>query len=134
MSVKRCFFDTNVLVYLATDEIHAPCVREIMHENAVISTQVMNELLHVLRRKFAFTWEDVEDFLILTEATMDIQDLTLLTHKLGRRLSRRYGFATYDAMIVAAALEAGCDVLWSEDMQNGLSVEGRLVIRNPFAA
>ena len=49
------------------------------------------------------------------------------------RLAERYQFRIYDAMIVAAALAAGCDTLWSEDMQDGLMIDDRLAIRNPFA-
>jgi predicted nucleic acid-binding protein len=48
-------------------------------------------------------------------------------------LAERYGFSIYDAMIVASALVAGCTTLWSEDMQNGLLVENKLRIVNPFA-
>ena len=51
----------------------------------------------------------------------------------GRALAERYGLSVYDAMIVATALIAGCTTLWSEDMQNGLLVEGQLRIMNPFA-
>ena len=61
------------------------------------------------------------------------EDETLRTHDVGRALAERYGWSVYDAMIVAAALLAGCTRLWSEDMQDGLLVEGRLRIANPFA-
>ena len=47
-------------------------------------------------------------------------------------LAERYGLSIYDAMIVAAALDADCDILWSEDMQNGMTIEGRIAIVNPF--
>jgi predicted nucleic acid-binding protein len=49
-------------------------------------------------------------------------------------LAERYGFSTYDAMIVASALHAGCDTLWSEDMQDGMVIEENLRIVNPFLA
>ena len=54
-------------------------------------------------------------------------------HDIGRALGERYGFSVYDAMIVAAALEHGCTTLYSEDMHDGLVIEGRLHIVNPFA-
>ena len=50
----------------------------------------------------------------------------------GLRIRARYGFSFYDSLIVAAALEAGCTTLYSEDMQDGQRIEG-LTIRNPFA-
>jgi predicted nucleic acid-binding protein len=62
-----------------------------------------------------------------------VEDLTLQTHETGRALAERYGFSVYDAMIVAAALLAGCTMLHTEDMQDGLLVEGHLRLANPFA-
>jgi predicted nucleic acid-binding protein len=50
----------------------------------------------------------------------------------GLTLSERYGFSHYDSLIVAAALEAGCTDLYSEDMQNGQEIGNRLRIINPF--
>jgi predicted nucleic acid-binding protein len=62
-----------------------------------------------------------------------VEDLAVQTHDVGRALAERYGLSIYDAMIVASALVAGCTTLWSEDMQDGLVVEGQLRIVNPFA-
>lgn len=63
-----------------------------------------------------------------------MEPLTVETHDLGRRIAERHGVAVYDAMIIASALLAGCKALYSENMQDGLLIEGRLRIRNPFAA
>ena len=71
--------------------------------------------------------------LISVRALCAVEELTLQTHDVGRALAQRYGFSVYDAMIVASALIAGCTTLWSEDMQDGLLVEGQLRIVNPFA-
>lgn len=62
-----------------------------------------------------------------------VEDVTLQTHDVGRALAERYGWSVYDAMIVAAALRAGCTRLWSEDLPDGRLVEDRLRIANPFA-
>jgi predicted nucleic acid-binding protein len=48
------------------------------------------------------------------------------------RLARRYTLSHWDALIVAAALTARCDLLYSEDLQDGLVVDGRLTVVNPF--
>ena len=48
------------------------------------------------------------------------------------QLARRYPLSIYDAMIAAAALEAGCDSLFSEDFQTGQRIDGQLVVVNPF--
>jgi predicted nucleic acid-binding protein len=55
-------------------------------------------------------------------------------HETGLKLAERYGFSTYDAMIAASALHAGCDTLWSEDMQHGMALAEGLRIVNPFQA
>lgn len=59
--------------------------------------------------------------------------MTIQTHEVGRAVAERYGFSVYDAMIVAAALIAGCTTLHTEDMHDGLLVEGQLRLVNPFA-
>jgi predicted nucleic acid-binding protein len=61
-----------------------------------------------------------------------IADVTLAVHVLGLHLAERYGLSVYDSMIAAAAMEARCTTLWSEDMQHGMVLAGRLTIRNPF--
>ena len=60
-------------------------------------------------------------------------DITVQTHQVGRALAEKYQLSVYDAMIVSAALIAGCTTLWTEDMHDGLLVEDRLRIVNPFA-
>ena len=57
--------------------------------------------------------------------------LTLDLHNSARALAADHGLSFYDALIVAAAIEAGCDTLFSEDMQHGRSIGG-LAIVNPF--
>lgn len=68
-----------------------------------------------------------------TRGLLDIVPLTLDILQSGLRLAERYGFSIYDSFIVAAALAADCDRLWSEDMQHGMLVDGRLRIANPCA-
>ena len=58
--------------------------------------------------------------------------LTVATHEAAVRLAARDGTAFYDTLLVASALEANCDTLLTEDMQDGRVVEARLTIRNPF--
>ena len=84
------------------------------------------------RRKAGLSWEEAAAFLEGVRALCPVEDLTVQTHDVGRALAERYGFSIYDAMIVASALVAGCTTLWSEDMQDGLLVEGQLRIVNPF--
>jgi len=128
------FMDSNVLVYLASaDAAKADWSEAIVRAGGAISVQVLNEVANVLRRKLHFSWTDTRAFLGMLRELLVVHPLTVETHETSLELAERYGFATYDAMIVAAALQAGCDTLWSEDMKDGLLVDGRLRIVNPFA-
>jgi predicted nucleic acid-binding protein len=126
------FFDSNVLLYSATeDELKAARAEALMELGGVISVQVLNEIANVLRRKQT-GWMEMVDYLGRLRIALDVKAFTLREHVTGLAVMERYKLATYDAMLVASALLAGCDVFWSEDMHDGLVVEGALTIRNPF--
>lgn len=127
------FADTNVVLYLLDDGPKADRAEEVLAQGPRISVQVLNEALVNCRRKAGLTWEETGDFLGGVQALCPVEDLTLQTHEVGRALAERYSLSIYDAMIVASALIGGCTTLWSEDMQDGLVIEGRLRIVNPFA-
>jgi predicted nucleic acid-binding protein len=127
------FFDSNVLLYATSlDRAKADRVNRLLDSGGTISVQVLNEISHVARRKFRMSWDDTKSFLSTMKDLLTVEPLTIDTHEIGLRLAEQYGFAIYDSFIVAAALAAGCDTLWSEDMQDGLMVEKRLRIVNPF--
>jgi predicted nucleic acid-binding protein len=130
MSVE--FADTNVILYLLDDGPKADRAETILAKGPRISVQVLNETLVNCRRKAGLTWEETATFLTGLRDVCPVEDLTRQTHDVGRALAERYTLSVYDAMIVASALIAGCTTLWSEDMQDGLLVEGRLRIVNPF--
>ena len=127
------FADTNVVLYLLDDSPKADRAESILEQGPRISVQVLNETLVNCRRKAGLSWEETGALLAGIQALCPVENLTLQTHEVGRALAERYGFSIYDAMIVASALIAGCTTLWSEDMQDGLRVEDRLRIVNPFA-
>jgi predicted nucleic acid-binding protein len=127
------FFDTNVLVYMASGDLRkAHRAEAIVGAGGAISVQVLNELANVARRKMQLSWDDTHAFLSPLRALLTVHPLDIQTHEIGLALAERYGLSTYDAMIAASALQAGCDTLWSEDMQHGLVLDGRLRISNPF--
>ena len=99
-----------------------------------ISVQVLNELANVARRKMRMSWQDANAFLSLLRGLLTVHPVTIETHETGLTLAERYNLSVYDAMIAASALHADCDTLWSEDMQHGMSLDGRLRIVNPFRA
>ena len=97
-----------------------------------ISAQVLNEFVNVMRRKHQRSWRDVENALaVILDRFPDVAPLTLATNADAVALARDHGLAFYDALIVAAALEAGCARLYSEDFQHGRRF-GDLAIVDPF--
>ncbi|MBW8733302.1 MAG: PIN domain-containing protein [Asticcacaulis sp.] len=128
----QVFFDTNVLLYiLSQDVVKAGKAEALLKTGGIISVQVLNEATNALRRKQAVAWPDVTNVLSLFRSLLEVVPVTTTIHDSGLALAQRYSLSVYDAMIVAAALDSGCETLWSEDMQSGLTV-GRLQIRNPF--
>jgi predicted nucleic acid-binding protein len=128
------FFDSNVLLYFASaDAAKADRAEALMKAGGTISVQVLNEMAAVMRRKFGYGWDEVASVLATIRRAFKVAPVLLATHDRGVALAQRYRIGIFDATILAAALEAGCDILRSEDMQHGLIVEGQLTIRNPFA-
>ncbi|GGH41211.1 Predicted nucleic acid-binding protein, contains PIN domain [Cribrihabitans marinus] len=127
------FADTNVILYLLDDSPKADRAEEILRQGPRISVQVLNEALVNCRRKAGLSWEDTGGFLAGIQSLCAVEDLTVQTHQVGRALSEKYQLSVYDAMIVSAALIAGCTTLWSEDMHDGLLVEDQLRVVNPFS-
>jgi predicted nucleic acid-binding protein len=129
------FFDTNVLIYIASeDAAKADRAEAIISGGGAISVQVLNELANVARRKMRMSWQDTHAFLSLLRGLLNVHSLAVEAHETGLALAERYNLAIDDAMIAASALDADCDTLWSEDMQHGMVLDGRLRIVNPFRA
>jgi predicted nucleic acid-binding protein len=127
------FFDTNVLAYLASqDSAKADRAEAMLHDGGAISVQVLNEIANVARRKMRMSWQETRRFLESLRGLLVVHPVTVETHELGLVLAERYNLAIYDAFIAASALLAECDRLWSEDMQDGLAIERKLRIVNPF--
>jgi predicted nucleic acid-binding protein len=87
---------------------------------------------NVARRKMRLSWQETRRFLSLFRDLLMVQPITVAIHEAGLALAERYTLSVYDAMIVASALDAGCDTLWSEDMQHGMVFGDRLRVINPF--
>jgi predicted nucleic acid-binding protein len=127
------FFDTNVLVYLASsDAVKADQAEAVIAGGGDVSVQVLNEVSNVARRKMRMSWVETHAFLDTLRSLLTVHPLTLQTHEVGLDLAQRYGLSIFDAMIAASALQAGCSTLWSEDMQHGMTLDGGLRIVNPF--
>ncbi|MGY4499314.1 putative nucleic acid-binding protein [Bradyrhizobium sp. GM24.11] len=126
------FFDSNILIYAYSTDIRRQPALTTIAGGGIISAQVLNEFTNVLRKKQKQDWSIIEAAVQSIRFRFpDIVPLTSDTHAAALVLARDHGLAFYDALILAAAIEAGCDVLYSEDMQHGRSIAG-LAIVNPF--
>ena len=130
----KAFLDTNVLIYAVTQsDARAARAEELLLSGNVLSVQILNEFTAVARRKLLMSWpevvEAVEAFLVLCPSPIAV---TLEIHEAARVIAQKLGCNIYDALVVAAALDAGCATLYSEDFQDGQKIEGRLTVRNPF--
>src|SRR6266446_6805888 len=129
------FFDTNVLLCVASDDpAKADWAEKLIGAGGMISVQVLNEITNVAQRKMGLSWTETRAFLSMIRGLLPVQPLTIDIHETGLALAERYGLSIWDAMIAASALHADCDTLWSEDMQDGIVLDGRLRVLNPFCA
>lgn len=130
----RAFFDSNVLIYaMVSGDSRRERAQQLIAQGGAISVQVLNEFVAVARRKMRLPWEDAIEALdalrILFPSPVAI---TIETHETALQIAQKYGFGIYDALIAAAAIEADCSTLYSEDLQDGQIIAGKLTIRNPF--
>jgi predicted nucleic acid-binding protein len=132
----KSFIDSNVLIYWTDDSTRADVVEQLLVADASISIQVLDEFTNVLFKKRALPLKKIRKWCDTLLDVCEVHELSVKTHSLALQLMSKYKLSFYDANIVSAAGLAGCDVLYSEDMQDGLVVrfpdKTSLSIRNPF--
>ena len=127
------FLDSNIVLYLASEDLlKADRAQELVAEGGTISVQVLNEIANISRRKMGLSWAETRNFLLMIRGLLKVEPITIEIHDVGISLAERYQLSVYDSMIVSAALSAACDTLLSEDLQDGLLINGRLRVLNPF--
>ena len=124
----KAFFDTNPLIYaVAEGDPRSAQAEELLASGGVLSLQVLNEFVSVARRKILMSWSDVtqalDAFRILCPSPLPI---TVETQESALRIAARHDYNIYDALVIAAAPEAGCATLYSEDLNDGQTIDGRL--------
>ena len=130
---SEAFLDTNIIIYFVSEESsRALRSAELLRAGGLVSVQVLNEFTSVVRRKFSFQWSAVRLAIASVRDTCRVVPVTIETHERGLALAERHRLNLYDGMLVAAALLAGCTTLYTEDMRDGLTIDG-LTIRNPYA-
>ncbi len=131
MGAGKPFFDTNVLLYLLSADAKADQVESLLAVGGVVSVQVLNEFVSIAFRKLKMKWPEIREILATIRAICEVIPMTVETHETGLTIAERYGFSFYDSLILSAAIQAECRVVYSEDMQDGQIVQS-VTIRNPF--
>ncbi|MHB9100695.1 MAG: PIN domain-containing protein [Sulfuricella sp.] len=129
----KCFSDTNIVLYTIGQDIRkAGIARGIVATRPLVSAQVVNEAVNVCLRKLGFDREKAYAFADSVMRRTDVLPVDETTIRKSAELAIRYQLSNWDALIAAAAMLAGCDTLYSEDMQNGQVFESQLTVVNPF--
>lgn len=127
------FLDSNVLIYAFSSDPRAETAQMLLQRGCTISVQGLNEFTNVARRKLGMNWTEIGEALSAVRALCPtICGIDLDTHVQALRFAEGHGYGICDALVIASAIATDCDVLWTEDMQDGIVIEKRLRISNPF--
>lgn len=128
------FIDSSVVLYLIDKTaVHKTEVAfTLLERQGFVSPQVLFECISVCLRKFTYTKKEAVLFARYVFETSYFQPENRQVVNTALQVFSKYLLQSYDSKIVASALEAGCKILYSEDMQHGLLIENSLTIINPF--
>jgi predicted nucleic acid-binding protein len=127
------FLDTNIVLYLLSeDTAKADRAEALLAAGGTVSVQVLNEAVSVMTRKLKMNLDEIREVLAGVRHYCTVKPLTAEIHDEALAIMGRYGFSVYDSLIIAAAIRAGCDTLYSEDLQDGFRAGDGLTIVNPF--
>lgn len=133
MSDGKIFVDSNVLLYALGNDARKKFIAvTLLAARPTISTQVLAETTHVARRKFGFSVAQVQTALAAFRSEVEVCVITELLFDEALKIAAQSGYSIYDSLILAAALASSCATLYSEDMQHGQIIQGKLTIINPF--
>jgi len=129
----KVLLDSNIILYgFGREKTKKEIVKNLIRERPLLTTQVINEVLNVLIKKFNFSIDEVKEVLNFLRTKTEIILVNLYTIDIALTVKERYNFSYWDSLIIASALENGCRILYTEDMQHGQVIEKTLTIKNPF--
>jgi predicted nucleic acid-binding protein len=134
MIITKFAIDTNILVYSHDNEneYKQDVARSLIVQTPIVSAQVISEYINVLRRIIPYSKENLLHLCTRTIEDCIIHPVNISTLRIAKHIIRCYDLQIFDSIIVASAVEANCEILYSEDMHHGLEIDGRLKILNPF--
>lgn len=131
----KVFIDTNVLVYsLSADDERGAKARETLLSSyeAVVSSQVISEFINTCLKKNLLSLDDAAEASNGFMRALHFAPVHETTINQAIKLVKKYKYSYWDCLVVASALENGCSVLFTEDMQHGQVINNRLRIVDPF--
>lgn len=129
------FVDTNVLIYAYSDtelEKKKKVLSLLTTESITISTQVVNEFIWVMNRKFNVDFGALK---FIINNIFDLYKVCIINQSAVLKaidLSKRLNFSYWDSLMLAAALELGCNIFYTEDLQDGQNIDNQIIVINPF--
>jgi predicted nucleic acid-binding protein len=131
----KAFLDTNIIVYaFSTTDRRAPAAHDLLKRGGLISVQVLNEFVRIARSKLGMSWdESIRALVAIRSLCPVVTPLTLDLHEAALLIAQRFGYGIFDSLIIAAATEGRCDILYSEDLQHNQNIGGLRIV-NPFLA
>ncbi len=129
------FLDSNILIYCYSnsDFNKQKIARSLATAgDGHISTQVLNETVNVLNKKYGVKWESLKDLVSDFESNFSVRTVSGKDIKFACEIAHKYGFSFYDSLIVSSALDCNCTILYSEDLQHDQIIENKMKILNPF--
>ncbi len=132
---NNVFVDTNILLYAYSDteiERKEIALSLLEQEKVSFSTQVINEFIWVMNRKFSV---DIDSLKLISDSIFEMYkvvliDKSIITAALNTCL--KYKFSYWDSLMIASAIASNCNILYTEDLQHRQVIEDRLTIINPF--
>ena len=127
------FLDTNIFVYAFTDDRRTARAQALLEKPYVTSVQAFNEFSHVMRRKSRREWNEIRTAIsAIYRMSERVVVVDLALNDRAFDLVGRYNLGFFDALMIAAALEAKTTLFLSEDLHDGLLIDGTLTVINPF--
>ena len=140
MNEIKVFFDSNVLVYVIDDrwpdkqKIAIDLVKKSINAgNGNISTQSLQEFYNVATKKLSCSKENAKNYVENFSKVFDVEQVSVNHILKAVDISIKTQFSFWDSLILAAASQSGCLVLYSEDLNDSQIVDGVKIV-NPFTS
>lgn len=132
----KVFLDSNIIIYLySAQETNKTIIVESLINNfsrRIVSTQVLNEFINVMYKKRSINIESLTLGIKEILGVFALVHITTDTIYLALHIANKCKYTYFDSLIIASALENGCDILFTEDMHHNHIIEDKLAIINPF--